>query len=104
MKKIVLFTVLAISALVIIFPESVLAVDSSEAAFGSQAINKHAESLSKFFFGPIAKLVAVVGAAFGVFTSLLTSNYQRLAIFLGIGTSVVILPEFIKSAFSLLLP
>lgn len=85
-------------------PESLLAVNNTDNAFGGQEINTFGTSVSSFLFGPLARLAAIFGSGFGVIQALLTSNYQRLVIFLGIGASVVILPTFINSVFTILLP
>lgn len=101
-KKI--FIVLLSSTAVSLFPESLEAIQQGSSKFSASDINDHAKSISDFLFGPVAKIAGVLGGGYGLITSVLSSSVKPLITFGGIGLSVVLVPKFIESVFTMLLP
>lgn len=104
MKKMIVFVAVAGVSMVFLFPETLMAVQTTTDNFSGKEIENHADTVSNFLFGPVAKICAVLGGGYGFVSSLLTGSPKPLITFGGIGLSVAIIPQFIKSVFTILLP
>ena len=72
--------------------------------FGGDAINAHAESISKLLFGPVAKIAAIFGGVAGIIFGYLQQSVMKMLSFGGIMLLSVALPSFINGFYSMLLP
>lgn len=95
-------TVLGIIALTI-FPECVFSGEVGR-NFGGDVINSHADSLSQFLFGPVSRIAATFGGAVGIIRGYLQQSVGQMLTFGGIILTSAILPTFINSFYSMLLP
>jgi len=77
---------------------------TSEGAIDGKDIIAHADKISLFIFGPVAKVAGVLGGGYGLISAILTSSIRPLITFGGIGLAVALVPKFINSVFTLLLP
>ncbi|MFI5343137.1 MAG: hypothetical protein ACHQUC_02840 [Chlamydiales bacterium] len=73
-------------------------------SFGGDVINTHADSLSQFLFGPVARIAATFGGAVGIIRGYLQQSVGQMLTFGGIILTSAVLPTFINSFYSMLLP
>jgi hypothetical protein len=103
-RKIIAVAALGVLVLTLT-PVDMFAVDTNSAsAFGGKEISDHADKISKFLFGPVSKFAGMLGAGYGAITAYATSSYKPLLAFAGIGLSIALVPTFINSVFTLLMP
>jgi hypothetical protein len=73
-----------------------------------EAFNKAADDKTKeikaLVFGPITKIIGMLGIAYGVFSMLATASPKPLIMYGGIGLLLNIIPYFIDSVFGAVLP
>lgn len=96
--------VLAALALVFLLCDDLSAVQTTTEKFSAKEINNHTAAISDFLFGPVAKITGVLGGAYGLLSAVLTSSIRPLVTFGGIGLGVSVVPKFIESVFTLMLP
>lgn len=103
MRNQTFYTTLFLAVALCAIPEVLSAVQSGT-SFGGDAINSHADSLSKVLFGPIAKIAAIFGGVTGVIYGYLQQSVAKMLTFGGIMLVSVALPTFINGFYTLLLP
>lgn len=104
MKKLVLAVSLIGFSILLMTSSDLAAVETNNTQFAANEINSHADNLSKFIFGPVAKVAGVLGGGYGLISSVVSSSFRPLITFGGIGLAVALIPKFISSVFTLLLP
>lgn len=87
----------------IIMPECAFAGQVGK-GLGGDVINAHADSLSEFLFGPVSRVAAVFGGAIGMIRGYLQASGMQMFTFGGLLISGMVLPQFINSIYSLILP
>lgn len=103
MRKDLIYTAVVCCALLCLFPGIVEAV-SADAPYGAAGIDAHANRISAFLFGPIAKVAAVFGGGVGILVGLVQQSVTKIMTFGGLALATSALPTFINSIFTLLLP
>jgi hypothetical protein len=99
------YSLLFLAGLVfIVSPEFLSAVQQTNDKFSGKEITDHANSISSFLFGPVARVAGVIGGGYGLVTSIITSSIRPLITFGGIGLGVNLVPKFIDTVFTMLLP
>ena len=83
--------------IVVFFPESLLAETTD---FGSKEIGEQANKIQSFLFGTPLRMAGIMGGAYGVFQSVVSSSIRPLVAYGGIGLAVNVLPTFINGVFS----
>jgi hypothetical protein len=71
-------------------------------AFNDVADKKY-EEIKAIFFGPITKILGVLGICYG-FVSLLMGNRGQMITCAGIGLLITVIPYFVDSIFGAMLP
>lgn len=71
---------------------------SAEKKIELELISKHNE-IKSILFGPVAKIIAAVGALFGIVASFMGSTLRPLIIFGGIGLAASFAEKFINIIF-----
>jgi hypothetical protein len=74
------------------------ATSSTEKQIEKELITKHNE-IKSILFGPVAKIVAAVGALYGIVASFIGSTLRPLIIFGGIGLAASFAEKFINIIF-----
>ena len=101
--KPIIIAALIVGVASVCLPSEMMGVENTT-KFSSTEITQHANDLSTFLFGPVAKVAGVLGGAYGLISAILSSNIRPLITFGGIGLGVALVPKFINSVFTLLLP
>lgn len=87
-------TVAYVSALIFLVHSTYAYAD-----FNTDSIVAETNSIRSFLFGPGSKIVAIFGAAWGVFQSIVTGSPKPLLIFGAIALAAGFLPKFIDMVF-----
>lgn len=91
--------------LLVLSPTDCFAIDKSAAnGIDGTHITEHAEKITKFLFGPVSMFVGALGAGYGAITAMATGSPGPLMKFAGIGLSIAVIPKFLQSVFTVLLP
>jgi type IV secretory pathway VirB2 component (pilin) len=101
MKKVLVIIALA-SVSIAFLPSELLATTSSD--FGGAALDLHASKVQGFLFGPVLKFAAIFGSAVGIMYSYFVQAYARIVGFVALAIGSMVMPQFINSVFSLMLP
>lgn len=68
--------------------------------FGAQEFINQSNKIKGFLFGPALRVAGVMGGAYGVMQSIMTSTARPLIAYGGIGLGVNVMPKFIDGVFS----
>ena len=104
MKKLLFFVTISGISLLIISPESLMAVETSSNSFGAEAISSHADKISDFIFGPLGKTAAILGGGYSFLTSITSGSPKPLIAFGAVGLMGAAIPTFVSKIYTLLLP
>ncbi len=79
-------------------PLELLASTADE--FGGQEFIDQSNKIQGFLFGPMMRIAGVMGGAYGLIQSILTSTIKPLIAYGAIGMGVNLIPKFIDGVFS----
>ncbi len=68
------------------------------------AVDSKTQEIKQIVFGPITKLIGVLGIAYGVISTCITASYRPIMTYGGIGLLMAIVPYFIDTVFGAVLP
>lgn len=103
-KRKLMIRTLALGAIAFFVMQGDLSAVETTSKFSSSDISSHADDISSFIFGPVARVAGVLGGGYGLISAVLSSSVRPLVTFGGIGLGVALVPKFINSVFTLLLP
>lgn len=96
-KKRCLKTVLVLGGMALAVVPSELFAETTE--FGAAAFSSQADAIKSFLFGPTLKVAGIMGGAYGLIQSVVTSNVRPLLTFGGIGLGASLMEKFITAVF-----
>jgi hypothetical protein len=70
----------------------------------NDAVDSKTQEIKALVFGPITKILGMLGIAYGVFSMLTTATPKPLIMYGGIGLLLNIIPYFIDTVFGAMLP
>lgn len=70
----------------------------------NEAVDSKTKEIKRLVFGPVTKILGMLGIAYGIISMLATATTKPLITYGGIGLLLNIIPFFIDSVFSALLP
>jgi len=97
MQKKIIFTVLAIGAVVVLLPADVLA--GTTELIGKDFSDK-TSWVQDLLFGPVLRIVGVMAGAWGLMQALLSGSMKPLIIFGAIGLTAGLMKTFIDGVFN----
>lgn len=103
MSRHLIYTAMIFGIALILVPEVLSAVQAGT-PFGGDALNTHANDLSKMLFGPVAKIASIFGGIAGIIYGYLQQSFVKMLTFGGIMLVSAALPTFINVFHSMLLP
>lgn len=98
MKKKIIIACLLTGAVIALFPSEALAQKTSE--FASQEFIETSSDVQTFLFGPVMRIVGIIGGAYGLYQAIMSSSLKPLLVFGGIGLAVNLIPKFIDGVFN----
>jgi len=98
MSKNLIFMVMFGLVAVLLMHTDAFAAGSTEKQIEQELVIKHNE-IRSILFGPVAKIVAAVGALYGIVASFIGSTLRPLMVFGGIGLAASFAEKFINLIF-----
>ena len=87
---------------VIFVPMEVFAGTSDK--YAGKDILEEASHLKELLFGPVMRYVAILSCVWSFMVALFTQAVKQVVFFLGLGLTSGLMPKFIESVYSLMLP
>jgi hypothetical protein len=106
MEKRTLLTYLCLGiAVYMLVPADVLATtqQGAKSLFDDNALRdmgEHTSKIQNFLFGPPVRIAGVLGGAYGLLQSVLTSSIKPVITFGGIALAVNLIPKFVDAVFN----
>jgi len=70
----------------------------------NEAVEGKAQEIKQILFGPVTKIIGVLGVGYGVISMILTASPKPLVTYAGIGFLIALIPYFIDTVFGAVLP